>query len=74
MEIFLLETSSKVFISDIIYVLDVEWGVEVLDIKKIKNQYIIKTLSNDCVHKLLSFSEIYGCRGIWKIKKLYIFH
>jgi hypothetical protein len=74
MEIFLLETSSNVFISEITYVLDVEWGVEVLDIKKIKNQYIIKTLSNDYVHKLLSFSEIYGCRGIWKIKKLYIFH
>jgi hypothetical protein len=74
MEIFLLEPSSNVFISDIIYLLDVEWGIEVLDIKKTKNKYIIKTLSNDYVHKLLSFSEIYGCRGILKIKKLYTFH
>jgi hypothetical protein len=68
MDIFILETQSDVFMSDIIYVLDVEWDVQVLDIKKIKHQYIIKTLSTKQVHKLLSFSEIYGCRGVWKIK------
>jgi len=70
MEVFKLETSSDVFISDIIYILDVEWDVQVLDIKKINRDYEIKTLSNDQVHTLLSFSEIYGYHGIWKIKKM----
>lgn len=70
MEIFNIKTLPHVFSSDIVYTLDVEWDVQVLDIKKINHVYEIKTLSTNQVHTLLSFSEIYGCHGVWKIKKM----
>lgn len=54
---------------DVQYLLDIEWDVRVYDIKRIPSGYEIKVIPNPQSERLLSFSEIYGQREIWKLKR-----